>query len=83
MAIKNSGCSKARLLEAQRAIGGRVRRLRQKKGWTQEEFADHCAMDRAYMSRIERGEANLVFSTMFTLAYYLDINMYELLRSII
>jgi len=83
MAANNPRRPEARLVEAQRAIGERVRRLRQKKGWTQEEFADLCAMDRAYMSRIERGEANLVFSTMFTLTYYLDISMYELLRGII
>ena len=83
MAAKNSRCSEARLVQAQRAIGARVRRLRLQRGWTQEEFADRCAMDRAYMSKIERGETNLVFSTLFTLAYYLDISMHELLRGII
>lgn len=72
-----------RRLEAQQAIGQRVRRLRLKKGFTQEEFADRCAIDRAHMSRIERGETNLAFSTLYTLTYFLDITIYELLRGIL
>lgn len=80
---KRSASAKARLLDAQRAIGQRVRRLRLKKGWSQEEFADRCAIDRSHMSAIERGETNMAFSTLYTLTYYLDITIYELLRGII
>jgi len=80
---KKSAFSKARLLEAQHAIGQRVRRFRLKKGWTQEEFAERCAIDRSHMATIERGETNLAFSTLYTLTYHLDITIYELLRGII
>lgn len=83
MTGKNIISPKVRLLEAQRTIGQRVRQLRLKKGWTQEEFADRCAIDRSYMSRIERGETNLAFSTLYTLTYHLDITIYELLRGIL
>ena len=80
---KKSASAKAQLLEAQRAIGQRVRQLRLKKGWSQGEFADRCAIDRSHMSMIERGETNMAFSTLYTLTYYLDITIYELLRGII
>lgn len=83
MTSQKSESSKAKLTEAQQAIGQRVRQLRLKKGWTQEEFADRCAIDRSQMSAIERGETNLTFSTLYTLTYYLDITIYDLLRGII
>ena len=37
----------------------RVRRLRRDAGMLQEGFADGCGFARNYMSRIERGTANL------------------------
>src|SRR5947209_19658023 len=80
MTSPKSESSKAKLMEAQQAIGQKVRRLRLKKGWTQEEFADRCAIDCSHMSAIERGETNLAFSTLYTLTYYLDITIYDLLR---
>jgi transcriptional regulator with XRE-family HTH domain len=41
-----------------RALGSRVRVLRQAKGWSQEELADQAGVDRSYMSGIERGVRN-------------------------
>ena len=37
-------------------LGGRIRELRRKKGFSQESFADHCGLHRTYMGGIERGE---------------------------
>jgi transcriptional regulator with XRE-family HTH domain len=41
-----------------RALGSRIRTLREAKGWSQEELADRAAVDRSYMSGIERGVRN-------------------------
>lgn len=39
-------------------FGKRVRELRKERGWSQEEFADRCGLDRTYVSGIERGVRN-------------------------
>ena len=39
-------------------FGKRVSELRKERGWSQEEFADRCGLDRTYVSGIERGVRN-------------------------
>lgn len=39
-------------------FGNQVRRFRREHGWSQEELADRCALDRTYISGIERGVRN-------------------------
>lgn len=41
-----------------RRFGLRLRQLREKKGLSQEAFADLCELDRTYISGIERGKRN-------------------------
>jgi transcriptional regulator with XRE-family HTH domain len=42
-----------------RGLGKRIRKLRQKRGWTQDEFADVSGFHRAQIGAFERGEMNL------------------------
>ena len=39
-------------------LGRNVRRLRQEKGWSQEDYADRAGIHRTYVSDIERGRRN-------------------------
>lgn len=39
-------------------LGSNVRRLRLKKGWSQEDYADRAGICRTYVSEIERGAWN-------------------------
>lgn len=41
------------------AFGQAVREARKAQGYTQEDFADRCGIDRSYMGSVERGERNL------------------------
>ena len=63
-------------------LGHRIRELRQKKGFSQESFADHCGLHRTYMGGIERGERNVTIQTVLTMAKGLGITMSELLSGI-
>ena len=42
--------------EAQEKLGKRIRKLREKKGLSQEFFAGLCDINRVHMSQIERGQ---------------------------
>jgi transcriptional regulator with XRE-family HTH domain len=63
-------------------LGHRIRELRQRKGFSQESFADHCGLHRTYMGGIERGEHNLTIMTAVTVAKGLDITVARLLSGI-
>ena len=65
-----------------RRLGERIRRLRDKKGWSQEEFAYACEVNRSYMGRIERGELNLTLETARRVAKGLGISVSALLKGI-
>jgi transcriptional regulator with XRE-family HTH domain len=67
----------------QRALGERVRRLRKKRGWSQEEFAHRCGIQRSYMGVVERGEYNFTLKTVYKLAKGLDTSVSALLRGIL
>jgi transcriptional regulator with XRE-family HTH domain len=63
------------------ALGKRVRALREKKGLSQEAFADAVELDRSYMGRIERGENNATVLTVYRIARALRIHPAALFRS--
>jgi transcriptional regulator with XRE-family HTH domain len=59
-------------------FGKRVRELRQKAGWKQDEFADICGFARSYMSKIETGGANPSLDAIQTIATALRVPVREL-----
>jgi transcriptional regulator with XRE-family HTH domain len=53
-------------------VGEKIRSIRKKKGFSQESLALHAKLDRSYMGRIERGEANITLEMLYQLAKVLD-----------
>lgn len=49
-------------------FGALIRRLRFAKGYSQEMLAEAAKLERAYVGKIERGEANVSMRTAFKLA---------------
>jgi transcriptional regulator with XRE-family HTH domain len=62
-----------------RAIGLRVRYLRQERGLSQESLADLADIDRSYMSAIERGLRNLSVLNIARIAGALNVGVRDLL----
>ena len=46
-------------------IGEKIRSLRERKGFTQKEVADHLHLSRSAYARMERGESNSWASNYF------------------
>ena len=63
-------------------FGDRVRELRLKGDWSQEEFAEECGLDRTYMGGIERGERNLGLRNVEKVAEALGITIAALMDGV-
>lgn len=61
-------------------VGRNVKRLRQKKGLTQEGFADISGLSQQYISGLENGRRNPTVVTLHELATALGTMPMELIR---
>jgi transcriptional regulator with XRE-family HTH domain len=59
-------------------VGQQIRRLREEKNLSQEEFAGRADIDRAYYGGIERGERNVAALNLIKIADALDIEVGKL-----
>lgn len=63
-------------------FGKAVRHQRNRKGLSQEAFADLCELDRTYIGGIERGERNVALGNIEKIASALGLRLSELFRGI-
>lgn len=63
-----------------KALGRAIRRLRTKRGWTQQMLADHAELTRESVSAIENGRFDPVFSTLLRISEALDLKLEELFK---
>jgi transcriptional regulator with XRE-family HTH domain len=63
-------------------VGRNVRRIRQKKGLTQEKFAEISGFSQQYLSSLENGRRNPTVVTIYELATALGVSHMELVRPI-
>lgn len=59
-------------------LGQQIRRLREEKDLSQEEFAGLADIDRAYYGGIERGERNVAALNLIKIADALDVEVGKL-----
>jgi transcriptional regulator with XRE-family HTH domain len=62
----------------QKAFGRRIRQLRERKNWTQEDLAGKCGRHWTYIGGIERGERNPTLRVIVDLARGLGVRPKEL-----
>ena len=61
-------------------VGRALRASRDAAGLSQDQFADHIDMHRAYYAAIERGEKNITLTTLKRLTDGLRVAMSDVLR---
>ena len=67
-------------MDMRRLVGQNVRRIRLKKGLTQEQFADVSGFSQQYLSSLESGHRNPTVVTVYELAVALGVSHIDLLR---
>ncbi len=67
-------------MDMRRLVGQNVRRIRQEKGLTQEQFAELSGFSQQYLSDLERGHRNPTVVTVYELAIALGVTHMDLLR---
>jgi len=60
-------------------VGLRVRKLRERAGWSQEELGFRSGLHRNYIGGIERGERNVAIVNVARLAHALGVRPRDLL----
>lgn len=63
-----------------RAVGLRVRRLREQQGLSQEVLGERAKLHRTYVGSVERGERNPSLDVLHSLADGLGVQIEELFR---
>jgi transcriptional regulator with XRE-family HTH domain len=59
-------------------FGRCVRQLRLERGLSQAEFGEVCGFYQAYLSRLERGQANPTLNAMEVIGTALGVSIYQL-----
>jgi len=65
-----------------RALGARVRQLREGRGWTQESLADRAGLDRSYIAGIEAGLRNPSIKALARIAKGLGVSVSDVVTNI-
>lgn len=68
------------MLYNSKAFGVVIGRLRMKKGMTQESMSGLAGIARSHLASLENGEKTVKLSTLWAIAYALDMKPNELIR---
>jgi transcriptional regulator with XRE-family HTH domain len=63
-----------------RGLARRIRTLRERRGLTQEDFAERCGISVSFASLLERGERSPSYETLVQVSVALEIPLAELFR---
>jgi transcriptional regulator with XRE-family HTH domain len=67
-------------MDMRKLVGANLKRIRRKKGLTQEQFADVSGFSQQYLSGLESGHRNPTVVTVYELAVALGVSHLDLLR---
>jgi transcriptional regulator with XRE-family HTH domain len=61
-------------------LGKKIRKLREKKGYSQEELSFNANIHRTYLCGLEAGKRNPSFTTLLKISKALSVNIYDLVN---
>jgi transcriptional regulator with XRE-family HTH domain len=67
-------------VQLRQKLGEKIRQLREKHGWSQEQLAHETGFGRSFMSAIERGKKDIRISTLCKLADIFEMTVTQLLK---
>jgi transcriptional regulator with XRE-family HTH domain len=67
-------------MDMRKLVGRNVRRIRERKGLTQEQLAELSGFSQQYISGLEQGRRNPTVVTLYELASALDVSHIDLVR---
>jgi len=67
-------------MDMRRLVGQNLRRIRQRKRLTQEQFAEVSGFSQQYLSGLESGHRNPTIVTVYEIAVALGVSHLDLLR---
>lgn len=65
-----------------RSLGSRIRKLREERGVSQQDFADACGVHRTAIGLLERGHRSPRFDTLFIIGRELDVPLTKIVDGI-
>lgn len=65
-------------MDTKQTIGCRIKHIRMKKGFTQEQLAEKIDINPKYLSSIERGKENPTLNMLIKLSESLDVNLNDI-----
>ena len=65
--------------DIKKEVGTRIRKLRTKKGWSQEDLGFESGLHRNYVGGVERGERNIAVVNLGKLATALGVRPRDLI----
>ena len=74
--------NKKREIEVLKNLGKRIAEIRQGKGITQIELGYKCDIEKPNMNRIEKGNTNPTFLTLYKISKELDVGIEEIVKQL-
>jgi transcriptional regulator with XRE-family HTH domain len=69
------------MADLKQTVATNVRRLRNERGWTQEDLAGRVGLSARYVGQIERAQASMSVTVLGRLAKALKVDAGELVRA--
>jgi transcriptional regulator with XRE-family HTH domain len=63
-------------------FGGRLRKLRKQRRWTQVQLAERLGLDRSYLADVERGKRNISIVNLEVIANGFGFTLSQLLSRV-
>jgi transcriptional regulator with XRE-family HTH domain len=68
--------------DIQRVVAERIKKIRKKKGITQEQLAERAGLNRTHLYRLETGRQSMTLRTLKIIADALEVRVRELVKDL-